>query len=383
MDILVSGAGVAGLATALNLGRQGHRITVVERAPHFRLKGTPIDIRGDAVAVAKQMGILDQIREHRVRTTELSQFVDSQGKPVARVPMDEISDSDEDIEIAREDLARILIAALPNEVTIRFSESVAELTEDRDGVVVDFSSGGTERFELVLGADGQHSTVRRLVFGPERDWLRHLGLYIALADLPGESRSDRLNPMYNFPGRMAGIARYKDKALAVFMFRSDLLDFDYHNLDAQKKIVIDAYSEDRSWKIPELLDAVRNDPELYLDSVSQIHLPTWHRGRVALVGDAAHCAALLSGRGTSLALSGAHFLAEELQRPGADHATAFGRYEARQRPYVEFAQRSVEHGGDLLVPATAAEITARNARLRRALQPDSSCTVADGEGGQR
>jgi 2-polyprenyl-6-methoxyphenol hydroxylase-like FAD-dependent oxidoreductase len=383
MDILVSGAGVAGLATALNLARQGHRITVVEVAPHFRLKGTPIDIRGDAVEVAKQMGILDQIREHRVRTTELSQFVDSQGEPVARVPMDEISDSDEDIEIAREDLAGILIAALPDEVTIRFSESVAELTEDGDGVVVGFSSGGTERFELVLGADGLHSTIRRLVFGPERDWLRHLGLYIALADLPGESRSDRLNPMYNFPGRMAGIARYKDKALGVFMFRSDLLDYDHHDLDAQKKIVIDAYSEDHSWKLPELLDAVRNDPELYFDSVSQIHLPTWHRGRVALVGDAAHCAALLSGRGTSLALTGAHFLAEELHRSGPDHATAFGRYEVRQRPYVEFAQRSVGHGGDLLVPDTAAEITARNARLRRTQQPDSSCTAADGEGGHR
>jgi 2-polyprenyl-6-methoxyphenol hydroxylase-like FAD-dependent oxidoreductase len=177
--------------------------------------------------------------------------------------------------------------------------------------------------------------------------------------------------MYNFPARMAGISRFKDKALAVFMFRSDLLDYDYHDLDAQKKIVIDAYSEDHSWKLPELLDAVRNDPELYLDSVSQIHLPTWSRGRVALVGDAAHCAALLSGRGTSLALTGAHFLAEELQRPEADHATAFRRYEARQRPYVEFAQRSVENGGDLLVPATAAEITARNARLRRGQQPDS------------
>jgi len=383
MDVLVSGAGVAGLATALNLARQGHRITVVEVAPHFRLKGTPIDIRGDAVEVAKKMGILDQIREHRVRTTELSQFVDSQGKPVARVPMDEISDSDEDIEIAREDLARILIAALPDEVTIRFGQSVAELTEEGDGVVVGFSSGRAERFELVLGADGLHSTVRRLVFGPERDWLRHLGLYIALADLPGESRSDRLNPMYNFPGRMAGIARYKDKALGVFMFRSDLLDYDHHDLDAQKKIVIDAYSEDHSWKLPELLDAVRNDPELYFDSVSQIRLPTWHRGRVALVGDAAHCAALLSGRGTSLALTGAHFLAEELHRSGPDHATAFGRYEARQRPYVTSAQRSVGHGGDLLVPATAAEITARNARLRRAQQPESSRSVADGEGGQR
>ena len=365
MDILVSGAGVAGLATALNLGRQGHRITVVEHAPCFRLKGTPIDIRGDAVDVASRMGLLGQIRENRVQTTELSQFVDGQGVPIAQVPMDEISDSDDDIEIAREDLVRIVIAALPSDVTIQFSESVAKLADDDDGVLVDFSSGATQRFDLVLGADGLHSTVRRLVFGPEQNWLRHLGLYIALADLPGEARSDRLNPMYNFPGRMAGIARYKDKALGVLMFRSDLLDYDHHDLDAQKKIVIDAYSEERSWKLPEILDAVRNDPELYFDSVSQIHMPTWHRGRGALIGDAAHCAALLSGRGTSLALTGAYILAEELQRSADNYATAFESYEARQRPYVEFAQRSVAHGGDLLVPATSSAITARNMRLRR------------------
>jgi 2-polyprenyl-6-methoxyphenol hydroxylase-like FAD-dependent oxidoreductase len=153
-------------------------------------------------------------------------------------------------------------------------------------------------------------------------------------------------------------------AYGVFLFRSGLLDYDYRDLDAQKKILLDAFAGHTEWKIPQLLDAVRADPEFYFDSVSQIHMPTWYRGRIALVGDAAHCAELLSGRGISLALGGAHFLAEELEDAGGDHTVAFERYEQRQRPYVEFAQNSVTDGGELIVPSTQEAIDARNARLQ-------------------
>ena len=369
MKILVSGAGVAGLACALDLGTRGHDVTVVEYARHLRLKGTPIDIRGDAIETVAEMGLLAKIRERRIRMSELLQFVDSDGEPVARIPMAEVSDSDDDIEIVREDLVRILADALPDTATIRFSDSIDSLTDDGDGVDVEFRSGRTERYDLVLGADGQHSAVRRLVFGPERDYLRHLGVYIALADLPGEARPDRVSSMYNVPGRMAGIARYKDKALATFTFRSEPLDYGHHDLDAQKKILVDAFAGHTTWKIPQLLDAARTDPEFFFDSASQIHMPSWHRGRVALVGDAGYCAAFLSGRGTSLALTGAWFLAEELERCGADHTAAFERYEARQRPYITFAQDRVGQGRDRLIPATREAIDTRNERLRTASTP--------------
>jgi 2-polyprenyl-6-methoxyphenol hydroxylase-like FAD-dependent oxidoreductase len=366
MKILVSGAGVAGLASALDLGARGHDVTVVEYGPHLRTTGTPIDIRGDAIDVVDRMGLLPRIREHRIRMSELLQFVDSDGEPVARIPMAQVSDSDDDIEIVREDLVRILADAVPAATTIRFGDSVDSLTDDGDGVEVTFRSGSAGRYDLVIGADGQHSAVRRLVFGPERDYLRHLGVYIALADLPGEARTDRTSSLYNVPGAMAGIARYKDKAVATFTFRSQPLDYDHHDLDAQKKILGDVYSGHTSWKIPQLLEAALADPEFYLDSASQIHMPSWHRGRVALVGDAGYCAAFLSGRGTSLALTGAWFLAEELDRPGADHTAAFERYEARQRPYVTFAQERVGQGRDRLVPATQEAIDARNELLRAA-----------------
>ncbi|GAA2590891.1 FAD-dependent monooxygenase [Streptomyces roseoviolaceus] len=367
MNILVSGAGIAGLACARELGTRGHAVTVVEYARHLRLTGTPIDIRGDAIEAVDRMGLLAKIQKQRVRMSELTQFVDSAGEAVARIPLAEINDSDDDIELLREDLILILAEALPDSVVIRFGDSMEALTDagvNGGGIDVRFASGRTGRYDLVLGADGQHSAVRRLVFGPEEDYLRHLGVYFALADLPGEARSEGTNSIYNVPGRMAGIFRYNGKAVAVFQFRSEPIGYDHHDLDAQKKILIDAFAGYRSWRIPELLDAARADPGFFFTSASQIHLPSWHRGRVALVGDAGYSPAFLSGRGTSLALTGARFLAEELERCGNDHIAAFARYEARQRPYVSFAQDRVHSGRDRMLPSTWAAIAARNEALQ-------------------
>ena len=147
------------------------------------------------------------------------------------------------------------------------------------------------------------------------------------------------------------------------MFRSSWIDYDYHDLGAQKQILLDAFAGHDEWKVRDLLDAASHDDELYFDSVSQIHMPSWHRGRVVLVGDAASCASNLSGRGTSLAMSGAWLLAEALRDHPEDVAAAFEQYEREQRPYVTYAQGTAGPGGDVLVPATQQEIDARNQRL--------------------
>ncbi|HLS33190.1 MAG TPA: FAD-dependent monooxygenase, partial [Brevibacterium sp.] len=327
MNILVSGAGIAGLAAALELGTRGHGVTVVEYARDLRLEGTPIDIRGDALEVVDRMGLLARFREQRVRMTELTRFVDSDDVPVAPVPMAEVNDSEDDVEILREDLLRILTDALADTTAVRFGESIETLADDGRGVDVRFASGGTGRYDLVVGADGQHSAVRGLVFGPEQDYLHHLGVYFGLTSLPDVAPFDGANSIYNVPGRMAAVLRFKDKPSAAFQFRSEPLDYDRRDLDSQKRLLIDAFAGYDSWKIPQLLDAVRADPRFFFDSASQIRMPSWHRGRVVLVGDAGYCASFLSGRGTSLALTGARFLAEELQRCGGDHTAAFERYE--------------------------------------------------------
>lgn len=367
MHILISGAGIAGLASALELATRGHDITIVEFARHLRLEGTPVDVRGDAIATVAGMGLIEKVREQRLQMSESSHFVDSDGESVGRVPLAEMSDAD-DIEILREDLMRILVDALPDAVTIRFDDSIQLLNDDGGEVRVRFGSGRTGQYDLVLGADGQHSAVRRLVFGPDEGFLRHLGVYFALAEYPSEAQSDCANAIYNVPGRMAGIFRYAGKTVAVLQFHSEPVDHDHRDRDAQKKILTDAFAGYRSWRIPELLDAARADPRLYFTSASQIDLSSWHRGRVVLVGDAGYCPSFLSGRGTSLALTGAQFLAEEIgwcgNRPTAEHTSAFERYEARLRPHVSVAHKSVHRGRDHLVPATWAAIAARNERVQ-------------------
>lgn len=363
MRILISGAGMAGLSAGIDLTATGHDVTIVERASHLRVNGSPIDIRGESIGTAEKMGVLDQIRARRVDMSECVRFVGSRGEVLADIRENEIGDSHDDIEIPREDLADVLRTALPPSTPLRFGDSIAELADGGAGVDVVFTSGARERYDLVVGADGMHSVTRRLTFGPERQFLQHLGFYVALADLPGYARTDRTNPMYNYPGHMIGIAAYNDKALAVYMFRSPWIDYDYHDLAAQKQILFDAFAGHEEWKIPELLDAAREDPEFYFDSVSQIHMPTWHQGRIVLVGDAAHCASNLSGRGTSLALTGTWFLARALQDHPDNLEQAFEQYERDQRPHAVRSQATAAPGGERLIPATQDEIDARNRRL--------------------
>ncbi|MEZ0364460.1 FAD-dependent monooxygenase [Mycobacterium sp. pUA109] len=366
MRILVSGGGVAGLSTAIDLGADGHDVTIVERAHHLRVNGSPIDIRGDALEVADKMGVLGHIRDRRIDMSERVQFVDESGAVVAEPAFDEINDSPDDTEIPREDLTNILHNHLGPSVQLRFGESVAELGDDGAGVDVRFVSGARDRYDLVVGADGMHSAVRRLTFGPEQQFLHHLGFYVALAGLPNHRPAGRINPMYNFPGRMAGVAAYNDKALAVFMFRSGWIDYDYHDLAAQKQLLAAAFAGHKKWRVPELIDAALRDPELYFDSVSQIQMPVWHRGRVVLVGDAAHCTSNLTGRGTSLALTGAWLLAQALRDHPGDIAQACEQYDREQRPLATRIQAMAAPGGDRLVPATQDQIDARNRALTEA-----------------
>ncbi|MEE6176079.1 FAD-dependent monooxygenase [Mycobacterium sp. 050134] len=366
MRILISGAGMAGLSAGINLGNAGHDVAIVERAQHLRVNGSPIDIRGESLAVAQQMGVLDEIRARQVDMTARSCFVDGNGDEMADLPLAEINDTADDTEIPREDLAHALLKALGPSVPLTFGESVAELLDDGRGVDVLFTSGERARYDLVVGADGLHSATRRLIFGPEHQYLRHLGFYTALANLPQYHAAGAPNPIYNFPGHLAGIVTYRDVAMAVLTFRSSWIDYDYHDLDAQKRILVAEFGGHDRWRVPELLDAACRDPELYFDSVSQIDMPSWHRGRVVLVGDAAHCASPMSGRGTSLAITGTWLLAKALTENVDDLDAALAQYERDQRPHVAYAQGTAGAGGDLLVPATQEAIDGRNRELARA-----------------
>ncbi|NBH12228.1 FAD-dependent monooxygenase [Amycolatopsis sp. SID8362] len=351
--VLISGAGVAGPTLAYWLARAGFRPTVVERAAGLRSSGSPVDVRGPASRVAERMGITAKLREASTDATELK-FVDDAGRRTGRVALG----GDGGIELPRTDLAAILHEAARADAEFVFHDSVTGLHQD-GGVDVTFERGAARRFDLVIGADGLHSAVRRLAFGPEHRFVQHMGVYVAtlpLAEAPADATSI---VMYNSPGRALAIHPSRGRGIAAFMFRGTAVPgFDHRDSALHKRMLAEAY-EGAGWRVPELLERVREADDLYLDSVSRVRLDGWSSGRVALAGDAASCVSLF-GDGSTLAMAGAYTLAEELGRTPGDPASAFRRYESTHRKLVEPKQRNVSTAAALLIPATRSGLAVRN-----------------------
>jgi 2-polyprenyl-6-methoxyphenol hydroxylase-like FAD-dependent oxidoreductase len=366
--ILISGASIAGLTLAHWLARRGFRPVVVERAPALRAGGNGVDVRGHASEVAERMGIMPRVRELAADVRGIK-FVDAADRAVARVNM-QLMDPD-GVEIMRGDLVALL-----REVTgaeILFGDSVKALRQDDDGVTVNFEHAPAERFDLVVGADGMHSHMRRLAFGPEAEFIRHKDHYFAFANADAALGEDRWVTMFNTPGRMAGIYRSGNhvQAKAYFAYRSGPLVYDHRDLAVHKRLVRDAFANQASWRTGELLDSAMADPDFYFDACAQVHLPTWSAGRVVLVGDAAWCASPASGAGAELALVGAYRLAGELAAAGGGHPLAFARYEAAQRPLVA-AKQQIGANLRLMLPRTEGGVCVRNTLARLPLMKAAS-----------
>lgn len=359
--VLISGAGIAGNTLAWWLARHGFRPTVVECATGQRSSGNPVDVRGPALPVVTAMGLWERLREAATPVTGV-RLVDDAGTTVARVPMAATAGGP-GIEIPRADLAAILHrAAADDDVEFRYDDTITGLVEDPGGVDVTFAVGPPRRFDLVVGADGLHSTVRRLAFGPEVEHVRHLGTWVATLPLgvPADEPHDVL--LHNTPGRLVSVHPARGSALAAFIFRGPAIDgFDHRDLAWHKRLLVAAYADRRGWRVPELLDRACAADNLWLDSVSRVHLPRWSRGRIVLVGDAASCVSLF-GDGSSLAVAGAHTLAEALAAD--DHPTALRRYEARHRRRTEPRRRTARYAAGLIVPRTRLGLAVRNAGVR-------------------
>ncbi|VVJ19011.1 Oxidoreductase [Amycolatopsis camponoti] len=352
--VLISGAGVAGPTLAYWLARAGFRPTVVERAAGLRSSGSPVDVRGPAARVADRMGITARLREAGTAVTSLK-FVDDAGRRTGRVAMG----GDGGIELPRTDLAAILYEAARADTEFVFHDSITGLHQDDGGVDVTFESGAPRRFDLVIGADGLHSNVRRLAFGAEDAFVEHMGVYIATLPL-AEPPADRTElVMYNSPGRAVAVHPSRGRGIAAFMFRGDAVPgFDHRDSALHKRMLASAYAG-AGWRVPELLERVAEADDLYLDSVSRVRMAGWASGRIALAGDAASCVSLF-GDGSTLAMAGAYTLAEELGRTPGDAASAFHRYESEHRKLVEPKQRNVSTAAALLIPATRRGLAARN-----------------------
>lgn len=348
IKVLISGASIGGPALAYWLHRYGFEVTVVEKAGSIRPGGQAVDFKGATHhAVLTRMGILDDVRALSL-PGEDGIVVDAAGRTLAVVPHEFTGG---ELEILRGDLARLLYERTETTCEYIFGDSITALTETGDGVRAEFLRSAPRTFDLVIGADGIHSNVRKLAFGPEADYVRHLGYYYALADVDTAGGGQ----MYNEPGRMA--ATGGPKAPAFFVFASEPLDYDRYDTGQQKRLLMDAY-RGGGWRIPELLEAVPDAKEFYLDSISRATVDHYSRGRVALLGDAAY-GNTLGGFGTGLALVGAYVLAGELFTAQGDHQRAFARYESKFRPYAKVSEQI--SAGRLLAPRTRLGMRARNA----------------------
>lgn len=338
--VLISGAGIAGLAAAHWLRRRGHAPTVVESAPALRPGGQAIDVRGAALDVLDRMDLLTPARRLRTRLRGMA-MLDADGVEQWRSTEMTLSggrlDGD-DVELLRDDLTGLLATRAQDGVDYLFDDAVTALDQDDRGVRVTFRRAAPRTFDLVVGADGLHSGVRCLAFGPEGRFLRHLGSYVAVFTTGNFLDLDDWQVWVRGDTATCCVypARGNTELRATLGFASDPLDHDRHDVEAQKALVAERMAE-LGWEIPKLLKAMGAARDFYLDAMAQVHMDTWSHGRVTLVGDAAHCPSPLSGQGTSLALVGAYVLADELARTD-DHRAALARYERRLRPYVDLNQ---------------------------------------------
>lgn len=347
-NVLISGASIAGPALAYWLHRHGFHPTVVERAPALRDGGYAVDFRGEAhLSILRRMGLLPEIERARTGMGSMS-YVNRAGRPVAQLPADLFAG---DIEILRGDLARILYDATREHTEYIFGDSITSLSEDDHGVTVAFERGAPRRFDLVIGADGLHSNTRRLAFGPEERFVRHLGVYCAIFTTANHLGLDHTGHAYRTGGRLVAMysARHNTEAKAVFYFGSPALDLDRRDVARQQAVLAEHFTGN-GWESDRLLHDMRYAPDFYFDSVGQVRMDAWTRGRVALLGDAAYCPSSLSGMGSGLALVGAYVLAGELAAARGDHRVAFARYEREMREYAEGCQKMGDGVAKLMIP---------------------------------
>ncbi|GJH25092.1 FAD-dependent monooxygenase [Caballeronia novacaledonica] len=343
--VLISGAGVAGLALAYWLDAAGFDVTLVERSSAFRRGGQAVDIRGVALDVTRAMHLLDRAQALRTRLKGMS-MLDADGNEIDRTEERTYSagrlDSD-DIEIFRDDLCELIMSSLNERVEFRYGDSVRTIDETSGGLDVSFASGERRRFDLLVGADGIYSNIRKLHFDCEEAVVFPLGVILALFSTPNliDLRDWQIGHRVDEFGYVIYPSLDQTQLRIGVGFGAPEAPVARNDVNAQKQLVADRCAH-LGGDFPRFIEAMRGTDDFYFNDLAQIHMPSWSKGRVVLIGDAAHCASPFSGQGTSLALVGAFVLAHELKRNRADSAQAFAAYEERMRPYVKLNQALVD-----------------------------------------
>jgi 2-polyprenyl-6-methoxyphenol hydroxylase-like FAD-dependent oxidoreductase len=382
MRVLISGAGIAGPTLAYWLIHYGIVPTIIEKAPQLRNGGYVIDFWGAGFDIADRMGLLPEIRRKGFLVQEVK-VVNGKGERVSGFPVEAFTQVTQGryITLARSDLAAIIFGALDGRVETMFDNSVTHIEQTATSVRVSFEHGATREFDLVIGADGLHSRVRELVFGPEEQFEKYLGVKVAAFQAKGyKPRDELVYLMYTEVGQQVGrISLSDDHTMFLFTFADETIgDTAADDVSAQKDLLRRRF-EKSGWECPQILQALEGSQDFYFDRVSQIRMDPqqglWTRGRVTLLGDAASCVSLLAGQGSALAMVGAYILAVEFHRAQGDYATAFARYQEQFGPFVLKKQQAAVNSAGWFAPKSSLSLFLRNQVMKLLTVPWVANTV--------
>lgn len=338
-NILVIGAGIAGPAVCYWLKRFGFSPTLIEKSANLRKGGHALDVRGVAIDLVKRMGIYEKICNMRTQV-EFGRYIDTQGHILHEEKGERFCYREgEDVEIVRGDLVQILIDAIEG-VPCHFNQSIDRINQREGDVEVQFKDGRIEYYDLVIGADGLHSTTRRMVFDKDEYKLNNLGACFSVFSIPNYLSLNHTEVQCEANQKLISITSDENPkiATAIFSFRAQNILNNMRDEKEQKRFLRDTF-QDFGWETSKVLELMSESDDFYFDSATQVKMKSWTKGRVALLGDAGYSASPISGQGNNLALVGAYVLAGELKQAGGNYIRAFNRYNELLHPFVEANQK--------------------------------------------
>lgn len=352
MRILISGGGLAGLTLAYWLDQYGFTPVVIEKAPDLRRDGYGIDFFGTGYDVAKRMGIIDALARRKLHPQYVG-YVEDDGTLIARLDIDLMQRvmHGKYMALMHGTLEEELYATVRERVAVRFGRTLTAVAQTADAVTVTFDDGASERFDLLIGADGIHSNTRSLVFGPEARYGHYLGYYVASYKLPDRYGIGHTWQNYTEPGRQVGAYCSDKEGEIITLFMWEAPDEGAIPREQRLSRLREAFAG-MGWIAPQLLNDIPEPHDIFMDTVTQIEMPRWYDGRVALVGDACSCLTLISGQGASMALGGAYLLATALQETAGSPRQAFRHYEVQLRPHIEARQGNARDFAKAFVPGS-------------------------------